>query len=124
MAAGAAHAPNRAHAFASALFEELARGGVRDVCLSPGSRSTPLAVAVAQQPALRCWTHVDERAAGLHLLVEEQVASVQGEPRAHPHAIGIGADGQDLHPPVPVAAVVAVERVGPEVTVLEPALGA
>jgi 2-succinyl-5-enolpyruvyl-6-hydroxy-3-cyclohexene-1-carboxylate synthase len=63
-----AAAPNRATAFAIALFQELARAGVRDVCLCPGSRSTPLAMATAQQRELRCWTHIDERSAGFFAL--------------------------------------------------------
>jgi 2-succinyl-5-enolpyruvyl-6-hydroxy-3-cyclohexene-1-carboxylate synthase len=76
-----AAAPNRAHAFAAALFEELARAGVRHVCLCPGSRSTPLAVAIAREPALRCWTHIDERSAaffalGLAKATREPVALV------------------------------------------------
>lgn len=63
-----ADAPNCAHAFAAALFEELARAGVRHVCVSPGSRSTPLAVAAAGRPELRLWSHVDERSAGFFAL--------------------------------------------------------
>ena len=63
-----ATAPNRNFAFAVALFEELERAGVRHVCVCPGSRSAPLAVAVARNPRLRAWTHVDERAAGFFAL--------------------------------------------------------
>jgi 2-succinyl-5-enolpyruvyl-6-hydroxy-3-cyclohexene-1-carboxylate synthase len=68
MGATVAEAPNHAHAFTTAFFEELARAGVRNVCLCPGSRSTPLAVATAQQPALHCWTHIDERSAAFFAL--------------------------------------------------------
>lgn len=59
---------NRNAAFAAALFDELARAGVRHVCVCPGSRSAPLAIAAAQAPALRVWTHLDERAAAFFAL--------------------------------------------------------
>jgi len=81
MGAAVAAAPNHTYAFTTAFFEELARANVRNVCLCPGSRSTPLAVATSQQPALRCWTHIDERSAaffalGLAKAAREPVALV------------------------------------------------
>lgn len=66
--AGSALPANRNAAFAGALLEELARAGVRHVCVCPGSRSTPLAIAAAATPGLRVWTHVDERAAAFFAL--------------------------------------------------------
>lgn len=63
-----AAAPNRNLACARALFEELARGGVEHVCVCPGSRSAPLAIASAATPGLRVWTHIDERSAAFFAL--------------------------------------------------------
>ena len=52
--------------WAATLFDALVAGGVRHVCVSPGSRSTPLAWAVADRDGhgLTCSVHLDERAAG------------------------------------------------------------
>jgi 2-succinyl-5-enolpyruvyl-6-hydroxy-3-cyclohexene-1-carboxylate synthase len=61
-------AANRNHAFAAALLHELAAHGVHHVCLCPGSRSAPLAVASARIDRLRCWVHVDERSAAFFAL--------------------------------------------------------
>ncbi|NHA68099.1 2-succinyl-5-enolpyruvyl-6-hydroxy-3-cyclohexene-1-carboxylic-acid synthase [Phycicoccus flavus] len=58
---------NPSTALATVLVDELARGGVRDVVLSPGSRSAPLAYAVLAAEAagrLRLHVRVDERSAG------------------------------------------------------------
>jgi 2-succinyl-5-enolpyruvyl-6-hydroxy-3-cyclohexene-1-carboxylate synthase len=68
MPSDVSRAPNRNWAFCGAFFDELARSGVRDVCICPGSRSAPLAASAANQGALRCWSWIDERSAGFFAL--------------------------------------------------------
>lgn len=47
-----------------AFTEELVASGVRDVVVCPGSRSTPMALALAMHPGLRILVDLDERGAG------------------------------------------------------------
>jgi len=60
--------PNVNTLWAETLVEELAAGGVDAVCVSPGSRSTPLTVAVANHPEIRVYSHLDERSSAFFAL--------------------------------------------------------
>ncbi len=72
-------ATNGNTALASAFVEELARGGVRRAVISPGSRSTPLAVALWREPGIEATVIVDERSASFFAL---GAAQASGEPVA------------------------------------------
>ncbi len=62
-------------ALASAFVEELARSGVRHAALAPGSRSTPLAIALWREPQIEVSVHIDERCAGFFALGAAQATS-------------------------------------------------
>lgn len=50
------------------FVSELYAYGVREVVISPGSRSTPLAIAIESHPAMKSWIHPDERSAAFFAL--------------------------------------------------------
>jgi len=60
--------PNLNILWASLLVEELRRNGVNYFCLAPGSRCTPLTVAVAENKNVEKSIHYDERGVGFHAL--------------------------------------------------------
>ncbi len=59
---------NPLYAYVGAFVDELARAGVRHAVICPGSRSTPLAMIVAEQADIQVWMHVDERSAAFFAL--------------------------------------------------------
>jgi 2-succinyl-5-enolpyruvyl-6-hydroxy-3-cyclohexene-1-carboxylate synthase len=64
-------------ALASAFCEELERSGVKRAVVSPGSRSTPLAVALWRQPGIGVTIALDERSGGFFAL---GAAQASGDP--------------------------------------------
>ena len=62
---------NKNEALTTQVFtfaSELYAYGVREVVISPGSRSTPLAIALEAHPNIKTWIHPDERSAAFFAL--------------------------------------------------------
>jgi 2-succinyl-5-enolpyruvyl-6-hydroxy-3-cyclohexene-1-carboxylate synthase len=85
--------------FCATIVDEWVRAGVTDAFLAPGSRSTPLALALAGDERLRVHVFHDERSASFaalgHARAEHTpavVAATSGTASAHFHAAVIEAD--------------------------------
>lgn len=82
-------------AASGAFVDSLAKHGVEHVCITPGSRSTPLTIAFATQPAIKPWLHLDERASAFFAL---GLAKASGRPVALVCTSGTAA--ANFHPAV------------------------
>ena len=71
------------HLLLRAFADELARCGVRDACTSPGSRCSPLVLALVRDGRLRCHSHIDERCSGFFAVGAAKAAQPAGGDRLH-----------------------------------------
>ncbi|WP_330632365.1 2-succinyl-5-enolpyruvyl-6-hydroxy-3-cyclohexene-1-carboxylic-acid synthase [Halocatena halophila] len=65
--------------WASVIVDELATAGVERACVAPGSRNTPLTVALSESDAITVYSQFDERSAGFFALGQ---ARATGTPTA------------------------------------------
>ncbi len=96
-------AENPSHALALVVIDELARCGITDAVLAPGSRSAALAMALHDDPRLRLHVEIDERSAGFLAL---GLARATGRPA--PVVVTSGSAVANLHPAVVEADTAAV----------------
>ena len=97
--AGAAGDPDVQAAFASTLVDEWVRCGVAHAVVCPGSRSTPLVMALAAHPAMAVHVRLDERSAAFTALgigracgQPSLVVTTSGTAAAELHAAVVEAD--------------------------------
>ena len=91
---------NAAYRLVGALVRQLRESGVRHAVIAPGSRSTPLVLALDRIEGIRSWLHLDERAAayfalGLARQLREPVAIVTTS----------GTAAANLHPAIAEASL-------------------
>jgi 2-succinyl-5-enolpyruvyl-6-hydroxy-3-cyclohexene-1-carboxylate synthase len=80
---------------AATFVDEWVRAGITDVVVAPGSRSTPMTVAVLADDRLRPHIHIDERSAGFMAL---GIGAASGRPA--PIITTSGTAAVELHPAV------------------------
>lgn len=56
------------HCWGSLIVEELSRLGAQYFCVAPGSRSSPLVIALAQNTKVKSFVHYDERGLAFHAM--------------------------------------------------------
>ena len=88
-------AENPSHALALVVTDELARCGITDAVLAPGSRSAALAMALYDDPRIRLHVEVDERSAGFLAI---GLGRATGRPA--PVVVTSGSAVANLHPAV------------------------
>jgi len=88
-------APNRSTLWGRVVADELAAGGLGTACVAPGSRSTPLTMALAEHDNVAVCSHLDERSAGFFALGH-------GKRTGQPAAVVTtsGTAGANVHPAV------------------------
>ena len=88
-------APNRSTLWGEVIVAELAAAGVDTAVIAPGSRSTPLTVALAEHDGIETYTHLDERSAAYFALGR---ARTTGTPT--PLVCTSGTAAANFHPAV------------------------
>ncbi len=84
-----------AQSFAATFVDELAAQGVEYACVSPGSRSAPLAMALQRHPRIKVIVQIDERCSGFFAL---GLGKSTGKPAVALTTSGTAA--VELHPAV------------------------
>jgi len=87
--------PNRNVLWGRAIADEIAKAGIDAVCISPGSRSTPLTVAFAEHGGIDVFSHLDERSSAYFALGR---AKATGSPT--PLVCTSGTAAANFHPAV------------------------
>ncbi len=81
--------------WAAVILEALTRHGVRHICIAPGSRSTPLTLAAAENSAFIHHTHFDERGLGIWRWAGESQQAAGGGDCDLRHGGGKSLSGTD-----------------------------